>query len=260
MKNIMRKKIIGLVCFITLSLTCVNANAANLNVVDVLTQNELINEDGKIPDDIYELIEQYQNGSYCEDISDFNGQARMIFNNSNHVVASSPDEEMNTTYLYSTNQIGVDTFESTQIVVYASLNNESQDELHGVVIYNRITYEKKNFSGSAYNYIMLTKVNGGVVQNNGNYWCEALYLRYDVHGDAYTSAGSHVGYKGKDSGYSNQVYSPTVGTNYSISGPSDYYYSMGTYGTAVIGYTKGTISHRLSTSETLIATCAMTSM
>ena len=246
----MRKQKI-LSCFLTLVIFLV----APLNVYATQISSEMPYRDGDIPADVYELIEEYKNGTYSVGTNDKNGIAQALFEGTADE-ADYESKDADVKKLYNLKKVAENTFEATQVSLY-SLENTTQGQMKGVIIYNRITYNTKSFNGDPWNYVMLTKVSGGVVQNNGNYWCEALYLRYHVYGDAFSETGTHVGYKGADSGYGNQIYAPSVGTNYSRSGPSDYYYSLGYKGTALSGFTKGTIRFRLGASEELVTRCAI---
>lgn len=208
-------------------------------------ENNDIKIEGNIDQDIYEIVEAYKNGTFIEK----NENARISTNQLFRSLGISEQNDEKVKYIYDNKKVDEDTYEATQIAFY-SLEQENQETQDGVILFCRIVYDVKNFDNSN-DYVMLTKVKGGVVQNNGNYWCEFLKMRYDVGGDAYDASGNRCGWKGKSTNYGTAVSSPTVGTTYSISGPSDYYYNLGVVGSHIAGFVQGTISFRLGNSTNL---------
>lgn len=209
---------------------------------------------GAIDQNVYDLVEEYKTGLYEKRAND---PARKLFLELG-ITEEVCSDEINVDYIYSSSQLDSNAYEATRIAVYSSsLEQETQDELHAVIVFNRIVYQKKTF-GDPWNYIMLDEVKGGVVENTSSlYWCEYLYLKYDVHGIAFDSVGNRIGYINNGIDYGGAVEHPTVGSTYYIDGPSDYYYNMGDHSSAVVGWTKATISRRLSGSETLEVSSAI---
>lgn len=222
------------------------------NMVVFAQESNNIEVEGKIDQDIYEMVEAYKNGLFSEKNENRKIQTRQLFS------SLGMNEEENVDYIYDNKQIDENTYEATQIAFY-SLEQENQGSKDGVIIFCRIVYDTKNF-GDPWDYVMLTKVKGGVVQNNGNYWCEFLKMRYKVGGDAYDASGNRCGWKGKETQYGGAVSSPSVGTTYYITGPSDYYYNMGAAGGHVAGFVKATISFRLGNSDYLEVSSGITSL
>lgn len=211
--------------------------------------------EGLIEPEIYQMVEDYKNGTFIQRNESAALEPEDIF--SAFGVDKISKDDFDVDYIYDIKKIGDDSYAATRIAM-VSLEKEDQGTSNGVVMFTRITYEEKYFNGNPWSYVKLTKVGGGVVQNNGNIWCEALYLKYDNKGDAYDASGNRLGYRDTSVDYGGAVYAPTVGVKYVINGPNDYYFNMGTQFSNVVGYTKGTISRRLGNPlATLIVTSSI---
>lgn len=229
-----------------LAISCLTTYASDLSASTKIVGSNIVCE-GKIDQDIYRMIDQYKQGTFVQRNESLYFSPKQVFMfagmTENHESRDDVD------YIYDLKQVGENTYEATQIGLYAlSLEQENQKVAYGVILFCRIVYEEKYCSG--YDpCIKLTRVKGGVVQNASKYWCESLYMKYKVCGDAYNSSGQRVGWKGKEIAYQGYVYSPVAGQTYSIAGPNDWYYDMGVIGSAVIGYVKGNITYRLSSQQ-----------
>ena len=222
--------------------------------------------EGPIDPKIYEMLDSYNNGTFVERNADPDIDPVILFSansTENQVVTASANEDQKVEYLYDIEHLDGLTYEATAVAVY-ELEQTSQDEADGVVLFCSIVYEKAPFTldeAAAYPLVMLKEVKGGVVQNNGNYWCEYLNMRYSVHGDAYDESGDRIGTRGEETDfddYSNIV-SPQEGVAYSIDGPCDYYYDPNVFNSGIAGFTRGFISYRLSSyrNELIVSTGIM---
>ena len=227
------------ILFITPVMT---VNAWEVNCIE---GSNIVQENG-IDADIYQLVSEYQNGTHVQDIES-KELAEKAFNTFGLQEASND----NVNFIYDVNQVDSATYEATRIAFYTPLEQETQGEESNVIIFCRIVYEEKYFNDDPWPYIMLKKVKGGVVQNSDLHWCEHLYIRYMVAGDAYDASGNRKGWKGDETEYGDPIYAPEVGTTYSIQGPNDYYYNMGLPSSRVVGFVKGVISRRLGNSVEL---------
>lgn len=221
----------------------INVSADNLNEIKV---------EGKIDDDIYEMVKAYKGGTFTPSNESSSIEPRQLFS----AFEINEEDGGNINYIYDLKQLDEDTYEATQIVIYTVLEKEEQGSQNDVILFCRIVYDKKPFFGNPWSYVMLIKIEGGVVQNNNNYWCEFLKMRYSVYGDAYNANGTRVGLKAASTAYGGAI-SPVVGTTYYIDGPSDYYYNMGASGSYISGWVRGTISRRLGNSTTLEVPCGI---
>lgn len=200
------------------------------------------------------MVTDYENGVFIErnDSKKISPQTLFAqtpsFNNLNGTV----------NYLYDVRKVEENKYAATQVALYSSLRQETQGEKNGVIVFCRIVYDEKDF-GKPWSFVKLQSVEGGVVRNNDLYWCEFLYMRYKVRGMGYNADGTKAGFHAKETNYSDtgQIMSPKVGFAYSISGPNDYYYSMGELDGLIVGFLKSHISYRLSTSEELEISSAL---
>lgn len=245
------KKLVALVCSLAMIIGMMSSTAYAVN-----TQSEYNNAailvpmvDGTIDDKVYSMVEGYRAGNFIERNDDPTMNPRQLFANmNNNLVSASENTNIKASCIYDIEQVDDTTFEATSVMLYSDLSQMTQDEADGVILFTTIVYEKASFdlkSGPS-PVAMLKKIKGGVVQNNGKYWCEFLYMRYSVHGDAYDATGKRVGPMGDETDYGGAVISPQVGTTYYIDGPCDYYYDTNVFNTVLVGFTKGTISYRLS--------------
>lgn len=212
---------------------------------------------GTIDADIYNMVTNYENGTYQERNESNTVTPSKLFGSTR----STFDLNGTTEYLYDIKKIDNDTYAATQVALYTSLRQESQGTKNGVILFCRIVYDEKDF-GQPYTFVKLQKVESGVVRNNNLYWCEFLRMRYRVCGAAYNSNGSKMGYKAKETEYEDTslISSPVEGVAYSITGPNDYYYSMGAAYGAIAGFARGNITYRLSSSEYLEVSSALTAV
>lgn len=210
--------------------------------------NSNVKVEGPIDPEIYQMVENYQAGTFKERNESKTLKPEALFNSFGLGVEQiKQGSDIFVEYIYDIKQMEPETYEATRVAL-VSLEQETQGSYRSVVIFCRIVYQEKSFSGNPWSYIMLTKVKGGVVQNNGDIWCETLRMRYSVHGIAYDANGNWKGYQGASTQYGTaHVYAPQVGTTYYIDGPCDYYYDMGVPSSAVAGFVQGGISYRLST-------------
>lgn len=193
-----------------------------------------INEESKIDSYIYELVEDYENGTFEErnDLPDVDA----------HMLLKPEEiENLQVEHIYDNRQIGENEFVASRISFY-DLDKSDQNEQDGVVIYVAIQYDKKDF-GDPWDYIMLNRVKGGVVRQEGNVSCSSISFRYYVTGDAYNADGSRAGLKGNSVYYNGELENPKIGTTYYIEGPKDYYYNMGVINSVVAGFMRATLSN-----------------
>ena len=162
MNNIKKIISVALVAFLCITST-ITTFAKNDNSVKIETG---------IDEDIYEMIEAHENNTFVEKNESNKMQTRELFK----TFGMEEQSEESVKYIYDNKRVDENTYQATRIAMY-SLEQESQGSKNGVIIFCRIVYDEKDF-GDPWSYVMLKKVKGGVVQNNGNYWCEFLQLKY----------------------------------------------------------------------------------
>lgn len=193
---------------------------------------------GRVDDYVYQMIEDYENGVFVErndvetlEMSTLFGEASAYSN-----------DGMDVTYLYDNREIAPNTYAATQIAITEGEKN-SMTVSKGVKAVCVIEYNLMDMD-DWYEYIMLTKVKGAILYENDDYDCTRLQLRYEVKGDAYDKNGKRYGWKGKSSSFDDRtIYNPVVGFYYLQTGPQDYYYCMGVYGSLVAGFLSAKIEN-----------------
>lgn len=235
------------------AIICAFSLCANPSVFATYSENNTPQDAGRIDSDIYQMVADYYDGVFVER-NDSTIDTSYFFTSDSNIASALSNSGLEIHTLYDTKQLAPGLYAATRVI----LAQEMQDTTRGVILFNRIKYQEASYSTEANRYVMLVEINGGVVANNGDYWCEYLWLTYDVHGDAWDASGNRLGYKGKAPDYGGSVNAPKVGTTYKINGPSDYYYNVATLGTAIVGKTKGRISYRLtSVGEYLEVLCGI---
>lgn len=209
----------------------------------------------KIDPYIYKMIDDYKNGTFIERDEDNCIDARDLFSEND----VSLDDDSNVEYIYDLHKIDDNTYEATQVALYNSSKNDT-DTVRDVTATFTIVYEKKDF-GDYWDYIMLTRLKGGIVKE-GKFECTELMMKYNVSGDAYDANGNRKGLKGKSTRFSDYtINNPVVGNAvYSMPGPSDYYYNMGATGTLVAGYFVANIENSSGTTDSIPLSIEMEGM
>lgn len=186
---------------------------------------------------IYEMIDAYENGTFVERNDSETFKPSEMFNE----ITPLSDVLEDIDYIYDLRKIDEETFEATQVALYSSLENELQDEKYGVKMFCSIVFKQQDF-GDEWPYIMLTRVKGGVIEEADSYECIVLEMRYKVKGDAFDEDGNRYGWQSDSTSFSDySIKNPVVGPAYSMPGPSDYYYNMGSICSSVGGFVEGEI-------------------
>lgn len=243
-------------CIVLVVGLCVTTHFGSVYAQTTDFNDSQITEKTYIDPDIYQMINDYERGTFVERNEDEDINAKQILDSFGTTSETSTTADIK--YLYDVKELDSNTYAATRIALYSSLRQENQDEKNGVIVFCRIVYEQKDF-GKPWGFLKLTGVESGVVRNNDNYWCEFLKMRYRVYGSAYDANGNRLGVKGRETDYNDTatVNSPTVGHTYSINGPNDYYYSMGEMDSVIAGFARANISFRLSSSEYLEVSSAI---
>lgn len=211
--------------------------------------NSNIKSEQKIDPYIYEILSDYENGQFKERNDLININPHGFFPE----IENSPNSDV--INLYDNRQIGENEFAATRVSIVNDLEQSNQDEKDGIVAFTTIVYNKLDMN-DPYDYVMLTKVKGGIVRQDKAVSASSISLRYWVYGDAYTSDGLRKGLEGSEVQYNGELNNPEIGTTYYIEGPKDYYYCMGVFGTLTAGFMRITLSNG-STFECSSAITAM---
>lgn len=208
---------------------------------------------------IYEMVASYENGTFDENKND-GTEARSVLSiagmDADSNVSESDNEIKN---LYAVEQLDETTYEAIQVTLYsAQLEQSMQGEKNGVVMFSSMVYEKETFGNRGSSYIKPIRIQGGVVRNASTYWCESMAIRYRICGDANTSDGTRIGWRDFSVNYNGANNNPQVGLTYYLNSPTDLYFNKGATGTAVVGFTRGKITFRMSSMQSeLEVSCAV---
>lgn len=205
--------------------------------------NNHIESEQRIESYIYKILNDYESGNFKER-NDLN---------SVHLQELLPDHRSisnnNIVNLYDNRKIGANQFEATRISIVKDLEQSNQTAKNEIVAFTTIVYNTLDMN-DAFDYVMLTKIKGGIVRQDGNVSASSLSFKYWVTGDAYNSSGVRQGLKGSSVDYNGELNNPKVGTTYYIGGPKDYYYCMGAYGSQIAGYMRVSLSNGSSFEST----------
>lgn len=197
---------------------------------EVSPGNEGIAVESEVDDYVYQMIEDYKNGTFVErnDLPELD--IRKLFNDTQPSTLNESDE-YKVEYLYDNRMLEDGTYAATKVTMIEDLEDYSGSTRNGVKIQCTVFYSRLDMD-DWFDYVMLLRTRGTVVEETGDYECTSMVISYKVYGDAYDKNGDRHGFKGDDG--SSTINNPIVGADYVYSGPADYYYNMGA-GSSFVG-------------------------